>query len=316
MSRNAAGIGLTDPREFARPAQSTATDFNPFNALGVPAAVMDETAINSAFRLAHRHLIRLTSATPTAGAPTSAQLNLARDALSAAAAGSQRGFRYLVQTWANSPRTFFAERPIGDATVFVAPPATATAASTAPPTPGAGSSAANPWTVDSDDEDVPPPAATPAATPAAASTPSRRRPAAPSSLATAAPAMPGTPATPTPSPATPTPTSSSRRRPDRSAGASQREAAAANPNPDNVIVVGEWRRATATPPNAVTARFDARGRLNYRIIARSVGGQPVAAPTATAVGAANIRFVPPFAGLSPSQIHALLDQMLNQNLIG
>jgi hypothetical protein len=74
--------------------------------------------------------------------------------------------------------------------------------------------------------------------------------------------------------------------------------------------VGTWRRSQAQPRNAVIARFDRRGRLNYRIVARGVQGQAVAALMATSTSLPDINLRPPYAGLSADALRVMIDQHL------
>jgi hypothetical protein len=77
-------------------------------------------------------------------------------------------------------------------------------------------------------------------------------------------------------------------------------------------VVGTWRRSTTTPRNAVVARFDGRGRLNFRIIARSYNGMPVPGPSATATAASDIAFRGQYARMSYIEVRARLIQQLSR----
>ena len=82
----------------------------------------------------------------------------------------------------------------------------------------------------------------------------------------------------------------------------------ANPVLDTEIIVGTWCRSTnAQRPNAVIARFDRRGRLNYRVISRTINNEVLPAPTATSTSIPDIILRQPYAGLTPDEIRILLD---------
>lgn len=312
MSKNVAGVGITDPNEFFQAAAATATSFSPFDALGIQPRVLNHDQLNSAFRRAHAHLFRAATAPAF---PQTAQINAARDylaTLTGLAATSGR-WAAVIARWVETPRTFFAELPFGDAGAFttatptpLADPPHATAANANPPS---GQDAHDPFVVSDDDDGEPaaPPSFSPMPPmPPAGATPRRPR---------AMPANPATPARPNQAGgdanAAATPTS------NRSAGGSRRNARVATVNTDNHVIVGTWRLSpNLATPHAVTAAFDRRGRLNYRIIARDIHGNTLAAPTATAVSARAIQFMPPYNGLSANEIRELLDQQLNQRRLG
>jgi hypothetical protein len=113
----------------------------------------------------------------------------------------------------------------------------------------------------------------------------------------------------TPSLATP----SSKRKPaNRSRGNGARAIAAKEPDNTLEIVVGEWRQSTSTPRNAVIARLDARGRLNFRIVARSMARKAVAGTTATAASYANIILAGEYASMTYTDLRTLLIQRLSR----
>jgi len=233
-----------------------------------------------------------------------AEINAAQDYLRGAAATPEMA--RAAATWGPRPQTFFANREVGSPNVFNATTATATAGPAPIPVsasfaraqpsnpetpqrgnarPGAsasasvtpGSSWANPVSLDSDEEDEG----------------DDKRP---------------SPTVATATPGVPTPT---RPAANRGSGRSARAVPVANADATLEIVVGEWRGSTAAPRNAVIARFDARGRLNFRIVARAYGAnQPVPGPSATAAAAASIDFMGPYAGMSYEEVRQRLTQQL------
>lgn len=301
--------------------------YSPFDALGVRAtALSDPEQVLRAFRLAHRQLLRRQDNPPLF--PTLAEVNIAKDVLvHASATPSSMG--YLVRRWAARPRTFFAERALGAADVFTAtsataPPAAATA--TAPPRRrGRSASPSQPIIISDDEEEEendpsfiissdeemedvvnmddddddgdsdgdasPQPMPAPRSGPATATANTR--------AARARPAAATGPSNP-------------RRTPiQRSAQGSTRRPATRNPNTTSRIIVGTWARSPNNPPHAVAAGLDARGRLNYRIQARTLGGVAVAASTTTAVSIRGINFIPRLRSLLPNALHDLIRGELN-----
>ena len=193
-------------------------------------------------------------------------------------------------------------------------------------TPPLGASARNPFEVsdeemeDSDSEDSPPPPYTP--TPAgqgggagAGAThgrgggrpPSTRPPPPPSFSSPAGAAGTGAGA----GAGAGSPPSSGRT--SRSTGPTRMRASPiAEPVLGDEIVVGTWAHSPAggAGPNAVVAVFDRRGRLNYRVVARTTAGVPVPAPTGTSTSLPRINLRWPYAGLDPIRLRALIDQHL------
>lgn len=105
---------------------------------------------------------------------------------------------------------------------------------------------------------------------------------------------------------------SSQRKPvNRSAGSWVRAATATQPDSTLEIVVGEWRRCATTPRNAVIARLDARGRLNFRVVARTMAGDPVAGTTATATSYNDIILAGTNAGMTYPSLRTLLIRQLS-----
>jgi hypothetical protein len=311
------GLRPENRNDTIRPTRATATAFNPFDALGVPAAAMTTEDIATAWRRAHCHLARVAANPPLF--PTAAEVNAARDYLRDATA-STYSMATAVNTWASHARTFFGERDFGHATAFTATAATPTAGPPPMPASSGGSGrararpAAAPAAAADDDDDADgdyTPRRPPRTTGASPSTPFN---------------APGTAANPvsldsdgegdgqdedTATPST-TPSSSGRRPANRSSGRSARAAAAEDPDSSLDIVVGEWRRSTAVPRNAVIARLDARGRLNFRVVARTMAGNLVAGPTATATSFNDIILSGPFAGMSYDSLRALLIRQLSR----
>ena len=297
------GLRPENKGDTATASKATATAFNPFDALGVVAAPMDQGQITAAWRRAHQHLKQATATGATPVFPTAANINAARDYLRDATATAVRTSAAL---WRNEARTFFAELDLGDANVFSTPGATATASgagararrSPPPETPHKkarttatpGSSRDNAWNVEEeekeDDDDGDASYTTAAATPGSASSGS-------------AP-------------------SSARKPVNRSSGLSARATAAANPNTELEIVVGEWSKSTATAArNAVIARLDSRGRLNFRIVARTVAGDATPGPTATATGYANIDLMGQYQGMTYQELRVeLLRALSNPQQLG
>lgn len=308
-SNNASGIGITDPNEFSRAATATATNFNPFDALGIAPGILTPAVLTSAYRRAHGHLHRAATAPAF---PTAAEVNAARDHL-APLVGAPNRMAPVIATWSTAPRTFFAELALGTVGVFTAPSATAApaAGATASAAPaGPSSNVSDPIIISSDedsnndaddDDDMPDAPAPPPQGPSHA-TPNRPRAAAPN------PATPSTPSGSGGGSATATPTS------NRSAGGSRRNTRVAHVNLDNnTITVGTWRLSPANAnANAVVAVWDRLGRLNYRITAQDINGNAVMAPTATAVGFQNINFMAPYNGMSPNEVRNRLNHDLNQ----
>jgi hypothetical protein len=304
MSEDIYGMRPENRGDTATATTATATAFNPFDALGVAAGDMDLAQITAAWRRAHQHLNRATATGATPAFPTTAEVNAARDYLRDQT-GTLVGLVGAVNNWNQAPRTFFGELPVGAPGVFTATAATATAGP-APIPASAGARARRS-----------PPKETPKKKKAKPSTATPSSGATPSTGATP---MSGSqynpvnldddddddhqPSTPTPA-ATATP-SSSKKPAQRSSLGSARATAAANPNVEMEIVVGEWAKSTATPRNAVIARLDARGRLNFRVVARTVAGVPIPGPTATATGYANIVLVGQYAGMTYDQLRNVL----------
>jgi len=299
--------------DIATASAANATPFNPFDALGVPAEQMTKEQINQHFRRASLHLVRAT-ATPLF--PTQAEINAARDYLRDAAATPRMA--RAVATWGLHRQTFFADLEVGSPNVFTATRATVRAGpapipvsasstrgqasnpkkrkgqasvfATASATPG--SSQANPVNLDDDEEDE--------------EVLDRGDDKGQSlTVGGAGGTAGGTGGIPT----------RSRRAAKRSSGRSARAVPVVNADPTLEIVVGEWRGSTGTPRNAVIARFDGRGRLNFRIVARGYGtNQSVPGPTATATATGSIDFMGPYAGMTYEDIRACLTQQLSNSL--
>lgn len=117
-------------------------------------------------------------------------------------------------------------------------------------------------------------------------------------------------------PPTPTCSSKPQKRPPpmRSAVVEWDQAASIqNPVLGDEIIVGSWvnsPRINGVGPNAVVAVFDQRGHLNYRIVARTVDGTVISAPTATSISLSNINLRWPYAGLSSNRLRAMIDEHL------
>ena len=98
----------------------------------------------------------------------------------------------------------------------------------------------------------------------------------------------------------------------RSAGSpGMRMAPVENPVLGDEVVVGTWAHAPlggGAIPNAVVAVFDRRGRLNFRIVARTIGGNAVPAPNGTSVALSSINLRWPYAGWDPTRLRAMIDQ--------
>ncbi|KFY30727.1 hypothetical protein V494_08065 [Pseudogymnoascus sp. VKM F-4513 (FW-928)] len=143
MSNNAAGIGITNPNEFARRAAASEPDFSPYDALGIPARAYTTAEIGAAFRQAQRHLHRAT-APPVF--PSMAEVNTARDYLHDVAGRAIPRQTQAFARWARVPRTFFGELQVGDPGVFrPRPPPAPTPSPRAAPTPrGSGPSRPRP----------------------------------------------------------------------------------------------------------------------------------------------------------------------------
>jgi hypothetical protein len=300
------GMRPENRNDVATPTTTTATTYNPFDAIGVQAERMTPAQINQHFRRAALHL-RQATAMPVF--PTQQEINGARDYLTTAAATPQ-GMTRAVSNWLGHRQTFFAALPYGDPNVFTATAATATAGPAGIPVSASSAAPAPPATPHNprfrpDARPQPQPSASASATPGS----SRANPVALDSdddeydedeeLGAAATATPGMP-TPARAPA------------NRSTGRSARAVPAINIDNTMEIVVGTWRNSTATPCNAVIARFDSRGRLNFRIVARSYNGVPVPGPNATATAASSIIFMGQYAGMSYAQVRARLIQQLSQ----
>lgn len=313
------GIRPENLRDVADRSVATATAFNPFDALGVSATAMTDAEITAAWRRAHYHLIRAV-APPLF--PLAAEINAARDFLREATA-SRAAMATAVRQWAGHPRTFFAERNIGGPLVFNATAATAAAGSA--PLPASGGSRAQPSSrrraaTSPADQARAPKSARANATP---STPgaSRANPYAVDSddeeddeykedgLENITPMSTATADTDT----TGTPTSAARKPANRSGGGSARAAVAVQPDTSLEIVVGEWRQSTATPRNAVIARLDARGRLNFRVVARTLAGVPIAGPTATATSYPNIILSGNYIGMNYNVLRTTLILQLSRH---
>jgi hypothetical protein len=316
------GIRSENLSDVAPPSTASATAFNPFDALGVTATAMTAAMINTTWRRAHSHFVRAATAPLF---PVAAEINAARDYLRDATA-TPSDMATAVRTWAGEPRTFFAERPLGDAGAFTATAATAAIGPT--PLPASASTRARPR---------------PRSRSASAERPRKSARTANATRATRSNA-PGTSAAnpvsldsspepedddddededdddddddddglATPPPGATAAPSSACKPTNRSGGGSARAAAADNPDNTLEIVVGEWRQSTATPRNAVIARLDARGRLNFRVVARTMGGAQVAGPTATATSYPNIILAGTYAGMTYNNLRPLLIQQLSR----
>jgi hypothetical protein len=315
------GLRPENRRDTAAPAEATATAYNPFDALGVVAAPMEAAQITTAFRRAHVHLNRATATGATPMFPTAAEINAARDYLQETTA-TPAGIETIAAEWRNEARTFFAERAFGDANVFTATTATPNAGptpipagvgararrsptpetprkaprntATATPRSGQAGSQENPVDVDDDDDDDDDDDTGNASYRPAYAEDEDEDDATTTTAATASATPP-----------------SAKKPANRSSGTSARATAAANPNVDLEIVVGEWAKSTATPRNAVIARLDSRGRLNFRVVARTVAGVVVPGPTATATGYANIILVGQYRGMTYHQLRAALLRALS-----
>ncbi|HEV2644799.1 MAG TPA: hypothetical protein VGU46_00390 [Acidobacteriaceae bacterium] len=301
---------------MARAAAASATPFNPFDALGVPARIMTDAEISSARRRAAIHLSRATAAATAPAFPTLADVNAARDYLMTADGHTHATARL----WSLAPRTFFAEREFGAANVFVAR-GSGSATATAPTTPHrpraaqptTGQSATDPFVLsdseeDEEDEFMPPPSRRPRATASAFGS-------SPTPGAMAATTLAGfgsSPAAAAAAAATPTSSAPATPSSNRSAGGTYRNARVDMIAPGASVIVGTWRHSpNPATPNAVTAAFDRRGRLNYRVTNRDLNGDLAPAATATATSAPHINFVAPYAGLSANEIRDMLDRQLN-----
>jgi len=84
----------------------------------------------------------------------------------------------------------------------------------------------------------------------------------------------------------------------------------ANPITNDRIIVGTWRNATGNPPNAVTAGFDRRGRVFYRITNRDLAGNSVLAPNATATNFQDINLRGPYRNMDAAQLRLAVDRHL------
>jgi hypothetical protein len=132
QSNNASGIGITDPNEFARRPTTAAPTFNPYDALGIPAATYTRDEISAAFRRAHMHLGR---ATATPSFPSRVDINVAREYLVEVTARRVGRQNAVAATWSSRPRTFFAERGLGGTDVFEAAATPTATPSRSRPTP-------------------------------------------------------------------------------------------------------------------------------------------------------------------------------------
>lgn len=134
MSKNAAGIGITDPSEFASYSAAACPDFNPYDALGIPAAAYTPEELNHHYRCAQRHLIPASASASAPSFPGMAEINVARDYLLEVTARPSQRQRGSYARWERQPRTFFGELEIGDPRVFV-PGATPTSGARSRPPP-------------------------------------------------------------------------------------------------------------------------------------------------------------------------------------
>ncbi|KFY34455.1 hypothetical protein V495_08153 [Pseudogymnoascus sp. VKM F-4514 (FW-929)] len=116
-SNNASGVGITDPGEFARRSAAAIPDFNPYDALGIPAAAYTIDEVNQHFRRAQRHIVRASASAPAF--PSRVDVNTARDYLLEVAARPAQRQRASYSRWESKPRTFYGELEIGDPGVFV-----------------------------------------------------------------------------------------------------------------------------------------------------------------------------------------------------
>jgi len=91
---------------------------------------------------------------------------------------------------------------------------------------------------------------------------------------------------------------------------SARNTPIANPITNDRIIVGTWRHATGNPANAVTAGFDNRGRIFYRITNRTLAGNTIAAPNATATNFRDIILRGPYRNMLPDHLRSVIDQHL------
>lgn len=104
-----------------------------------------------------------------------------------------------------------------------------------------------------------------------------------------------------------------RPRPLRSAGGS-RAIPIVNPVLGTEIIVGTWRQSTNPfRPNAVIARFDRNGRLNYRVVGRTMNDEVLPAPTGTSTSLPSINLRSPYVGLSADEIRILLDRHMRMS---
>lgn len=143
MSNNAAGIGITNPNEFARRAAASEPNFNPYDALGIPVRAYTTAEIGAAFRQAQRHLHR---ATAPPAFPSMAEVNTARDYVHDVASRTIPRQTQAFARWARLPRTFFGELDVGAPGVFRPrpPPAPAPSPRAAPSPRGGGPSRPRP----------------------------------------------------------------------------------------------------------------------------------------------------------------------------
>jgi hypothetical protein len=88
---------------------------------------------------------------------------------------------------------------------------------------------------------------------------------------------------------------------------STRYAPIINPITNDRIIVGIWRSATATPPNAIIAGFDRHGRVFYSITNQDLARNSVTASIATATTLREIRLRNPYWNINPAQLYLVVD---------